>query len=315
VEDRDYEVLVQGNILAKTWARRILGRRKLGRFLTVLLNPCRAESFGLTEAQVEAILAIPQEDQEAIKATQGITAKLFEEFQRLSVRIARRYAAGTGHSSLADIADLESEASVGLLKAIRGYSSTETKFVTYAHKTINNEVSRYLQESGIIRGHQPLLVRYKRKLEELIKSGLPHTFEDVCLALSLTEGQVSRLQDTLAAEVTSESEMEEALGNLLIAKPDDRVDQELIDRLGIPSLSMLEKHAWYTHDEARGLFPEIHCDCCDCRERAQEDPDFKGEKFETLKDVAQHFGVTPQAASEAVKRARKKLAKHLGDWK
>lgn len=319
-DSRDYDILVKGNTLAKTWARKILGRRKLGRFLSVLLNPQRAEALNVSQEKVAQIMTIPTEDREAILATQDVVCRIATRFEKLALRIARKFAAGTGRDNDADVSQLESEAHVGLLKAIRGYSNREVKFITYAHKSITNEISRYLQRNyggGLSGVNSTLLVRYKRKKEELYKASLPHSFEDVCRALELTAGQVKRLWASIRAEVTSESEMEESLASLLLDQHrNTNVDLELIDRLQATSLSKVEMFSFYAqNEEIRALFPEIRCDCSECRKRMETDPGFKGEKFDSLKDVALHFNVTPQAASEALKRARKKLAAGLGeDW-
>ncbi len=296
----DFSKLVRGNVVAKRWARQIMGRRKLGKFLSVLFNPCRATALRVPKAQVEQILAIPADDMSAILSTQDETHAVFCQFDKLASRLARRFACGVGRDNEADISQLESEARVGLLKAIRGYSNPEVKFITYAHKSIQNEISRYLQRSmGVtLTGvNVALLVKYKRKLEELTKASLPHGFEDVCRALELKESQIKRLRSAIHAEVTSENELEQNLAaTLLDSRKNSNVDSDLIRKLELVSLSALEKYSWISqNDEIRAMFPDA---------------------FPSLKDVAAHFDVTPQAASEALKRARKKLAAGLGtDWK
>jgi RNA polymerase sigma factor (sigma-70 family) len=317
-DHNDYAVLVKGNTLAKTWARKVLGRRKLGKFLSVVLDPRRGEALGVPQEKVEAIVAIPSEDRDAIFATQDVTCRVFNKFDKLALRIARKFAAGVGRDNDADVAQLESEARVGLLKAIRGYSNIEIKFITYAHRVIQNEVSRYIQRCmgmGLTGANATLLVRYKCKVEELTKASLPHSFEDVCRELELSAGQTSRLKDALRSEVTSESEMEDNLASVLVdSHRDTNVDLELIDRLNNTVMTKMETLCWYCQsEEIRVMFPEVRCDCSECRKRMETDPTFKGERFESLKDVALHFDVTPQAASEALKRARKKLAASLGD--
>jgi RNA polymerase sigma factor (sigma-70 family) len=291
-----YEILIRGNALAKTHARRIMGRRKLGRFLGAL-DHRKAASLGVKPEQLDAINSIPAEDRTMILQTQEVAHAIFHQFDRMAIRIARTFGRRVGRNNAADIAQLESEARVGLLKAIRGYSKPEIKFITYAYRAILNEVSRYLQRgmgdalSGV---NSTLLVRYKRKLEELTKASLPNSFEDVCRALELTDKQAVRMKLALRAEVSSEGDMEESLAKLLTDhRKDTTVDLELIARLESASLTRLEKYAWISQSEdIRTLFPD---------------------SFQSLKDVATHFGVTPQAASEALKRARRKLAVALGD--
>jgi DNA-directed RNA polymerase specialized sigma subunit len=293
-----YGIMVRGNTLAKTWARRIMGRRKLGRFLSVLFCPAKAASLGVSNKQLEAIREIPKEDRDAIHRTQEVAHAVYFQFEKLAIKLARRFATGVGRDNDADIAQLESEAKVGLLKAIRAYSDLRVKFITYAHRAIRNEVSRYLQRamgSGFAGVNSTLLVRYKKKQEEMLKASLPHNLEDVCRVLALTPKQIQRLKDALRAEVANESDMEETLAKLLTDnRKDTTVDLDLIHRLESVDLSSLEKFAWISQsDDIRVMFPD---------------------SFPSLKDVAAHFEVTPQAASEALKRARRKLAAALSEW-
>jgi RNA polymerase sigma factor (sigma-70 family) len=288
-------VLVKGNAIAKTHARRILGRRKLGRFLRVFNNPGCAASIKVKPAQVEEILNLPHEDRLAICESQEISQRVCLQFEKLAIRIANRYAVGVGKDSDADILQLESEAKVGLIKAIKAYSNAEIKFITYAHKTVSNEVSRYLQRgmgSTLSGTNNNLLVRYKKKREELSKASQPCSLEDVCLELELSPGQTSRLKDAIRAEVSHESDMDDALAKILTdPRKDTSVDCEFIKELEAVNLTKLEKFAFISqNDDIRAMFPDA---------------------FPSLKAVAAHFGVTPQAASEALKRARKKLSKAL----
>lgn len=294
--DQHYHTLVKGNTLAKQHARRIMGRRKLGRFLTVLQQPARATALKVSPQQVEQIKAIPDGDKDAILATRNAVDDLCKQYTKLTQRIARDMAKLTGRDNDADIAQLESEAMVGLLKALRGYSRLDVKFVTYAYRSICNEVSRYLQRNtnGLSGVNASLLVRYKKCQEKLYKASLPHAFEDVCREMQLSVSQMKRLKDSLH-EIASESDLEESLAKLLLdSKPDTRVDAELIRRIEGVCMSRLERDAWISQsDEVRALFPDA---------------------FPSLKAVAEAHGVTPQAASEALKRARQKLAAALDDW-
>lgn len=296
--ENKYAVLVQGNILSKSWARKIMGRRKLGKFLSVLFRPSRAEALNVPQEQVDQILAIPSEDRMAILATQNVVHDICLQFERLAERIARKFARGVGKDNDADVSQLESEAKVGLLKAIRGYTNLSVKFITYAYTSMSNEVSRYLQrQSGSLTGaNMTLLVRYKRCVEKLVKAGLTHSFEDVCRELELNERQSKRLLLSVRSEVATESDMEQSLASILLdRRQEEGVDAEFIHQLESVSLSLLEKCAWISQNEdVRQLFPDA---------------------FTNLVAVATHFEVTPQAASEAVKRARKKLAAALGkEW-
>lgn len=294
----NYEVLIKGNTLSKTWARKILGRRKLGKFLNVLFDPTRAAQLNVSQEKAEAIAAIPIEDREAIFETQAIACAVFNQYDKLSLKIARNFARLVGRENHADVSQLESEARVGLLKAIRGYTNPEVKFVTYCHKTMSNEVSRYLQRSSgvtLTGVNSSLLVKYKRKLEELSLAGKPSHFNDVCDSLELSPKQANRLKCALRSEVTGENELETTLAaTLLDSKKNTKVDRDLIRRMEAVSLSMLEKFSFVSQNEdIRSMFPDA---------------------FPSLKDVAIHFDVTPQAASEALKRARKKLAANLDEW-
>lgn len=293
----NYNVLVKGNTLSKTWARKIMGRRKLGKFLNVLFDPSRAVQLNVSQEKVDAIAAIPVEDREAIFETQAVVCAVFEQFDRLSLKIARNYSRLVGRENPADVSQLESEARVGLLKAIRGYTNPEVKFVTYCYRVMSNEVSRYLQRSAgvtLTGANAGLLVKYKRKVEEMSLAGQLCHFDKVCEALELSPKQINRLKCALRSEVTGENELETTLAaTLLDAKKDTKVDGDLIRRMEAVSLSNLEKFSFISQNEIRSMFPDA---------------------FPSLKDVAIHFDVTPQAASEALKRARKKLSAGLGDW-
>lgn len=294
--NQHYVTIVRGNVLAKQWARKILGRRKLGRFLMVLKDPARAAALKIKPDQAEQIKNIPEDVKGTILATSTAVKELCEQYQKLTQRIARDMARLTGRDNEADLAQLESEAMVGLLKAIRSYSRLDVKFVTYAYRSVMNEVSRYLQRngSGLSGVNASLLVRYKKCQERLYAANLPHNFEDVCREMKLTDKQAKRLKNSIS-EVASESDLEESLAKLLLdSKPDTSVDAEMIRRIEGVSMSRLERDSWISqNDEIRSLFPDA---------------------FPSLKAVAEAHGVTPQAASEALKRARGKLAAALSDW-
>lgn len=301
-EEVNYKLLVKGNALAKKWARKIMGRRKLGRFLTCVFTPHQMQAMNVPLVQQEAISVIPGEDLEAIKATQFLVGEIYHKYDKLCLKIARRFARGVGRTQEADVSQFESEARVGLLKAIRGYSDMSTKFITYAYRTITNEVSRYIARSsgmGLTGASTALLLKYKRKLEELTNANHPNSFDDVCSVLSLSQKEIKRLRSSLTT-ITSENEIEHGIDSsladiLLDQRKDTAVDMDLIRQLEQTALTSLEKFSWISqNNEIRDLFPDA---------------------FPSLKEVAAHFNVTPQAATEALKRARKKLAASLGkDW-
>lgn len=288
------EVLIQGNMLAKTWARKILGRRKLSRFLAVLSNPASAPLHKISKDQVKAILDIPVKDRKDILAIDEVTQEVYDKFEKMALKLAYKYALFSGRTREEDRQDIVSEARKGLLKAIRGYSSKETQFSTYAHITVQNEISRYLQYGmGILSGiNYSLLVRYERKRDELAKASAADSFEDVCRELQLKKGEISRLKRALAAKVTHESEMENDLASVLADhRQNTSVDQELLARIGQVELKVLEKYAFISQQCVRELFPDA---------------------FPSLKAVAEHFGVSNANVGYALKSAKKKLAAALG---
>lgn len=293
----DYEILASGNMLAKTHARKIMGKRKLGRFLAVLVNPSRAAALKVKPEQLEAIKQVPVEDRNRILACREVVEKICKQYKVLTVKLAYKMARLTGRDNPADLEQLKSEATVGLLKAIRGYARTDIKFFTYCYRAITNEISRYLQRNGsTLPGvNSKLLVAYRRCYENLFKAGLPHDFDAVCREMKLKDKQIARLKRSIS-EISSESDLEESLSKLLLEdKPQMSVDTELIRRIESVPLSRLERDAWISqNDEIRGLFPDA---------------------LPSLKAVAAAHGeLTPQAASEALKRAKLKLARALGDW-
>lgn len=302
MQENKYQLLVDGNKLAKQWARKIFGRRNLGKFLKCVLTPQQMKTLNISQKHQEGISLIPKEDLQAIIATQDLVAEVFAKYDKLAIRIARNLSTNLGRKQDADVTQFESEARVGLLKAIRGYSDLKVKFITYAYRAIFNEVSRYISRShgaGLSGTPTALITRYKRKTEELASLSLPHSFDDVCMAMGLKVNQKRRLRLALTT-VASENEMMDSADNaladtLLDSRQSGTVDAELISRLEATALSSLEKFAWISQSpDIRDLFPDA---------------------FDSLKEVAVYFEVTPQAASEALKRARKKLAVSVGkDW-
>lgn len=295
--DNDYQVLVEGNLLAKNYARKIMGKRKLGRFLTVMVDPSRAVALKVTPEQLEQINQIDSGHREKIRSTRLVIEKVCKQYKNLTIKLAHKMASITGRQNQADLDQLKSEAMVGLLKAVRGYTRLDVKFFTYSYRAISNELSRYLQRNGVsLSGsNSKLIVAYKRCQEALFKEDRLYNFDSVCDELKLTEKQKARLKRSLS-EVSSESDLEKSIANLpLEAKSETGVDAELMRRIESVPLSKLERDAWISQNkDMRGFFPNA---------------------LSSLKAVAQANGnLTPQAACEALKRAKQKLAKALMDW-
>jgi len=291
--DIDYKKLAQGNVLAREWSRKILGRRKLGKFLSVLLNK---KKIGVTPEQYDAIQAIPAEDVCVIMTSRDVVTQIVLQFENMTRKIARKIASKVGRTNKADVSQLESEAMVGLLKAARGYTNLKVQFFTYAYRAAYNEVSRYMQRSygsTLSGANNSLLWKYENKRVELCHDSKPHTFDDVCEALNLTNRQRHRLIKTINSGVVSESELEHNLASTLMDNKSNRkVDAELIERMEQVALSEIEKFAFISQEEIRDLFPDA---------------------FSSLREAADHCGFTSQAATEALRRARKKIAFAVGE--
>jgi hypothetical protein len=96
--------------------------------------------------------------------------------------------------------------------------------------------------------------------------------------------------ESSAAWATGEGDLPESLSRVVVDKSACAVDAELIRAIGMVELSQLERDAWITREEVRGLFPGA---------------------AKNMKAVATNHGVSPQAAAYAAQRANSKIVVKL----
>lgn len=289
VEGQLLAVLRLGNRVAKKQARRILGKKKLAVLHQVLRNP-RANTHKITEEQLAEILSIPADQVLLIKATWQAAGPLLTQYRLMVIKMMRRLALRLGITDEQSLCDLEGEATVGFLKAIRGYSKAQFAFTTYFCCCVRTEIRRYIKRTrGLSGANEQLLMAYRRTWEALATAGKPHDFWACCLAMELKPKQVRRLWGTLQ-EPVSEQELQETLQNLVVDRNADGLDYDLVEAIGMVDMSSLERDAFEASGEVRGIFPRA---------------------YKNLKEVAAAHGVSPQAANYAWKRAQQLLASRM----
>lgn len=290
VEEQLLAGLRLGNRVAKRKAREILGKRKLAVLHQVLRDPGCATRFKLKPEQVAMIQAIPPEQVLLIKGTWEVAGTLWRQYRRMILKVMRKMAARVGIMDEQSLADLEGEATVGFLKAVRGYTKGTYRFSTYFCTAVRTEVRRYIKRTrGLSGANEKLLIAYRAIQEALTTKGEAHTFWDCVKALKLNEKQTRKLWGTLQ-EPCSEQELEETLANLIVDKRAGGIDYDLIEAIAVVEMSCLERDAFMAQEQLRGIFPLAH---------------------RNLKAVAEAHGVSPQAANYACERARSKLAVRL----
>lgn len=283
------DMLAAGNVIARRWSMKILGSRRRGIFHQVLKEPHKAAQFKVTPDEMVQIDAIPSEDKAAIRRTWTITADLWEQYKRLVYRLARNFAVRVGLED-GKLPDLIGEATVAFLKALRGYDDRNFSFSAYFGMAVKTDLRRYVKRCrGLSGANEKLLIAYQQKWQELATKGEPHQFEDVCAALELSAKLRERLWGTLQ-EPSSEGDLAEPLARVVVDKSAGAVDSDLIRAIGMVELSLLERDAWITRDEVKGLFPNAR---------------------KNMAAVAMAHSVSPQAAAYAAQRANQKIVAKL----
>lgn len=279
--------LAKGNTIAKHWSKEILGNRRLDVLHYVMGNPSKSGDK-VTAEELEKIRAIPQDDAIAIRATWDASEKLWNQYKRLIYRLASKFHMKVGLPDQ-QLVDLQSESMVCYLKAVRGYSDLSYNFGTYLGRCIYTGLRRYLQKGRGFKGaNEALMIKYKEMNQHLAIQGLPHDFDAICVEMQLSEKQRMKLWDSIQ-EPVSENELAESLDKVVTDKSSN-VNNDLITAIGMVELSLLERDAFISSDEVRGLFPD---------------------SYETFKEVGSAHSVTAAAAAAAAGRAREKIAKHL----
>jgi hypothetical protein len=283
------DILAAGNVVARRWSLKILGKRRRCIFHQVLKEPGKARQLKVTPEEMQQIQAIPVEDLRLVRATWEVAGYLWEQNRKLVYRLTRNFALRLGIDGSVE-GDLIGESTVAFLKAVRGYDDRQFSFGAYFGMAIRTDLRRYIKRTrGLSGANEKLLIAYQQKWQELATQGLPHSFEDVVVALGLSDKHRECLWGTLQ-EPTGEGELAESLANVVVDKSVGSVDADLIRAIGMVELSELERDAWITRDEVRDLFP--------------------GAK-KNMRTVAKRHEVSPQAASFAAQRANAKIVAKL----
>lgn len=289
VVDESLRQLAAGNVLAKKWALKCLGRRRLAFLHQIMQNASSALKLGVTQQEVADIRAIPEADEKLIRATWVVTADLWKKYERMVEKITIRFANRVGINA-SGLPDLKSEATVAFLKAVRGYSDTNFEFSTYFCTCVKTELRRYVKRCrGLSGGNEKLLIMYRAKQEELSSAGLDCSFDAVCTALNLSKKLRDKCWGTLQ-EPVSEGDLVEPLDKVVVAKANSNVDPELVAAISMVEMSELERDAFVSQESIRELFPQ---------------------SYKTMREVATIHDCTPQAAAFAAMRATEKIKSHL----
>jgi hypothetical protein len=283
------DTLAAGNVVARRWAMKILGVRRRGIFHQVLMEPHKCEALGVTADEMVQVASIPVADKELMEKTWALSGVLWEQYRKLIYRLSRNFMVRLGLDET-KLPDLIGEATVSFLKSVRGYDDRQFSFSAYFGFAVKTDLRRYVKKTrGLAGANEKLLIAYQHKWQELATKGEPHGFEDVVLALGLSEKNRERLWGTLQ-EPTGEGDLAEPLARVVVDKSAGPVDSDLISAIGMVELSVLERDAWISRDEVRGLFPGAR---------------------KTMRAVAVAHGVSPQAAAYAAVRANTKIVAKL----
>ncbi|MBT9560722.1 MAG: sigma-70 family RNA polymerase sigma factor [Myxococcales bacterium] len=170
------------------------------------------------------------------KLSAGEQDRLVRDFASLIVDIARRVSRRIGHS--ADVDDLVSEGTIGLLQAAERYDvNRQVKFEAYASTRIHGAMLDYLRHLDPLSQRRRREASRVRRAEERLSASLgrPATSAEVARELAMPLSQYLRLMAEFAAQgATSESD-------LLVELKSETPNQE--EHLaGIEDQSALRRH-------------------------------------------------------------------------
>lgn len=269
--------LAMSNKLAKEYVAGLIGKkRKYSKYMNLL----EGENLSILTEQQRKLFSLI--DINFFKCWKTCKEQLWEENRKFVYHQVNKFIAKV-NPPRSMIEDLQSEAYVGFMIAIRMYSNSEFCFRTYLGKAIWTTLNKYVQRQRLMKGGDGRVLRkYIQKREELIISGKANKFEDVCDVLKLSKVSRKNLRSMLVQE-------EELDNNLVNKKGFDSIERsELFSAIESVELSVLEADSFKSR--VSDLFP----DSCD---------NFKG--------VATRYGVSIEAARQAYLRAKRKLAEKL----
>lgn len=223
------------SFIKKIW-KRILSFFNLGRKRENLVNYiCGGEALPSPLS--------PEEEKEAIELAssgdENARTKLIEHNLRLVVYIARRF-----ENSKADIEDLISVGTIGLIKAVNSFDNNKNiKLATYASRCIENEILMFLRKTSKLKSEvsldEPLNVDWEGNvllLSDILGSETDSVYKDI-------ENNVEKEILWKSFDKLSEREREIIKMRFGLLGQEEKTQKEIADMLNISQsyISRLEK--------------------------------------------------------------------------
>ena len=223
------------SFIKKIW-KRILSFFTLGRKRENLVNYiCGGEALPSPLS--------PEEEKEAIELAssgdENARTKLIEHNLRLVVYIAKRF-----ENSKADIEDLISVGTIGLIKAVNSFDNNKNiKLATYASRCIENEILMFLRKTSKLKSEvsldEPLNVDWEGNvllLSDILGSETDSVYKDI-------ESNVEKEILWKSFDKLSEREREIIKMRFGLLGQEEKTQKEIADMLNISQsyISRLEK--------------------------------------------------------------------------
>ncbi len=223
------------SFIKKIW-KRILSFFNLGRKRENLVNYiCGGEALPSPLS--------PEEEKEAIELAssgdENARTKLIEHNLRLVVYIAKRF-----ENSKADIEDLISVGTIGLIKAVNSFDNNKNiKLATYASRCIENEILMFLRKTSKLKSEvsldEPLNVDWEGNvllLSDILGSETDSVYKDI-------ENNVEKEILWKSFDKLSEREREIIKMRFGLLGQEEKTQKEIADMLNISQsyISRLEK--------------------------------------------------------------------------
>lgn len=223
------------SFIKKIW-KRILSLFNLGRKRENLVNYiCGGEALPSPLS--------PEEEKEAIELAssgdENARTKLIEHNLRLVVYIAKRF-----ENSKADIEDLISVGTIGLIKAVNSFDNNKNiKLATYASRCIENEILMFLRKTSKLKSEvsldEPLNVDWEGNvllLSDILGSETDSVYKDI-------ENNVEKEILWKSFDKLSEREREIIKMRFGLLGQEEKTQKEIADMLNISQsyISRLEK--------------------------------------------------------------------------
>ena len=175
-----------------------------------------------------------------------------KENENLIYKLASRY------SSYYNIDDLYQAGCIGIIKALRNYKESNTKFSTYAYKYILGEMIDFIRKDKniIISDETYDLYRKYLKIKELLcnKYGREVSLSEICNYMNIDENNMIRIVESIYVDKS-----ENVISNVFIDSRDN-IDNEILLDSELDNLSDYEKslikiryYMGYSQDETASI--------------------------------------------------------------